>query len=129
MKENKKFQSKKKDNNKGKRRDEPLSTSIGDILKSKGFEMPKANLVDAEAKVAKTDTPNKNNVSYKLDMHDPEVSTEVVDSTIDALFDAFTSVPEEKKESPNTYHIGSEYITKNGSDKRVRTDTFITKNK
>ena len=48
MKENKKFQSKKKDNNKGKRRDEPLSTSIGDLLKSKGFEMPKANLATAE---------------------------------------------------------------------------------
>lgn len=75
------------------------------------------------------ETPTK--VEFNMtDESSKENEVVVKDSSMDELVGAFLGEPEEKKpvDTNNKFVINSEYISKEGSDKKVRLDNFI-KNK
>ena len=111
-----------KNNKKGnKQRQEHLSTSIGDILKAKGMLLPEV------------ETKKSNEPAVKFDMkNDTSDNNDVVirDGSWDemkALMAVDPGVLDVKPADTDKITINAEYITKEGTDKKVRTDTFVNK--
>lgn len=136
------------------KRQEPLSTSIGDLLKAKGEFIPKAKKEDAVEEPKSTGKSMEERLKDKgkkikehpvyFDMHEPEQEpvkeseseeeVEVKDGSWEEFASMMTEDPTAVKEyiqpksnTKNKFTVHAEYITKEGTDKRVRTDTFITK--
>lgn len=137
---NKKYQKKNFKNNKNQKNNKPqhnrsekLSTSIGDILKSKGMIIPSAEKEDNKTEEpVDTITKLKNEgidlskVPVSINMKEPE--PEIRDSTLTELKNAFYGNPDENKKENPVIHLNADYITMDGSDKMVETSKFITKN-
>lgn len=143
-----------------KRREEPLSTSIGELLKAKGMLLPEVEVADTkedikETKVDITDELRKEykatgkidpkklsegfaNRSIPLDLSEKTKKDEVISKPevregnwkeFEKLFIENNEKPENEEVLKNAevFHVGKEYITKDGSDTRIRTDEFISK--
>lgn len=132
-----------------KRREEPLSTSIGDLLKAKGMKLP-----ETEEEVKKDITEELREEYKTTGKLDPEKlakgfasrsipldlseKSEVEETSTNGVREGnwkeferlFINKEEPKEETPEetaVFHIGKEYITKDGTDTKVRTDEFISK--
>lgn len=152
-------------------RSENLSTTIGDLLKSKGQKIPnfppynynsKKRPYKNEKKKSTTEIKKEEKIAPQVEetpVEEPKKVTleDIIKNGIDAskipvpidmsehekvepvehegtweeFNKLFTETEEERnaRENPvvEKIHIGAEYITKDGTDKRVRTDEFITK--
>ena len=143
---------KNKNNNKPQHnRSENLSTSIGDILKAKGMLLPQAEkadeIVEEVTEEKPVEEPKKtieelqktgidlSKVSAPINIYEESVvkstgaNPYVYESSVKDLVGEFLAKPEdkekEKKEPTAKFHIGAEYVTMDGTDKRIRTDTFV----
>lgn len=134
-----------------KRREEPLSTSIGDLLKAKGMLLPEANTKEETEEVDITEELKKEykatgkldpeklakglaSRSIPLDLSEKPKEEVHTDGVREGSWDEFTKLfinsEEPKEETPketSVFRIGKEYITKDGTDTKVRTDEFISK--